>query len=119
MAVTNRDRVGKALELFGAEYALYVDRRMSQKSNMGGNWKAAYSGEHLEGDPSALINVVFDSWDPVFKHELKGDGRGYLNEVRAIRNTWAHQLSKAYSFDDTYRALDTVERALRLIDASA
>jgi predicted AAA+ superfamily ATPase len=117
VAITNRDRIGKALELFGAQFAPYVDRRMTKRSPMGGNWKAAYADEHLDGDPQVLVNVVFDHWDVVFKQELKGEGRNYLNEVRAIRNTWAHQLGKAYSFDDTYRALDTIERMLRLIDA--
>lgn len=118
MALTNRDRVDKALELFGRELAPYVDRRMTAKSPQGGHWKAEYAGEHLEGDPSALINVVLGNWDSVFKAELKGDGRTYIGEIKTIRNTWAHQLGKPYSFDDTYRALDTIERMLRVLDSA-
>ncbi len=118
MALTNRERVDKALELFGRELAPYVDRRMTAKSPRGGYWKQEYPGEHLEGDPSALINVVLGNWDAVFKTELKGDGRTYIGEIKSIRNTWAHQIGKPYSFDDTYRAMDTIERMLRVLDTS-
>jgi hypothetical protein len=48
MAVSNRERVGRALELLGPAMAVWVDRKMSRKSPAGGNWKAAYAGQNLE-----------------------------------------------------------------------
>lgn len=114
MAISNRDRVGKALELLGAALGPYVDRRMSHKTPMGGNWKAAYDG-NLESDPSALIGVILDHWAAVFRSELKGTGRNLLGEARDWRNEWAH--NKPISTSDAYRALDTIERLLDQLDA--
>src|SRR5579875_488428 len=114
MAVSNRDRVGKALELLGAALGPYVDRRMSHKTPMGGNWKAGYEG-NLDSDPSALIGVILDHWAAVFRSELKGTGRNLLGEARDWRNEWAH--NKPISTSDAYRALDTIERLLDQLDA--
>lgn len=116
MAVSNRDRVGRALELFGVAFGPYVDRRMSKKTPAGGNWKAAYPSDNVESDPSALINVMFDNWQNVFKNELKNHSRNMLGEVREWRNKWAH--NESFPHDDAYRALDSVERLLAAIDAS-
>src|SRR5258708_4578036 len=115
MAISNRDRVGKALELLGPALGLYVDRRMTKRSPMGGNWKAAYPNDNLVSDTSALSGVVYDHWDVVFKAELRGTGRGLVNEVRDWRNRWAHD--QPIPHDDAYRALDSIERLLALIDA--
>ena len=57
MALSNRDRVGKALELLAGAFGPYIDRRMTKRSPMGGNWKAAYADVNVEEDPSAQINV--------------------------------------------------------------
>ena len=115
MALSNRDRVGRALELFGVGVAGYVDRRMTKRSPMGGNWKAAYAGDNVEADSSALINVILGNWPDVFKEELKAQGRNLVDETRLWRNKWAH--NEAFSHEDAYRALDSIERFLALIDA--
>lgn len=116
MALSNRDRVGKALDLAGTALGPYVDRRMTKRSPMGGNWTAQYPSENLTSDASALINVILDNWQPVFRDELRSTGRNLVGEVREWRNKWAH--SEAFSHDDAYRALDSIERLLTLIDAS-
>jgi len=115
MALSNRDRVGKALELLGRALGPYIDRRMMKKSSTGGHWRAAYSDVNVDEDPSAQINVVLDNWQDVFRQELGSTGRNLLGEVRDWRNKWAH--NEPFSHDDAYRALDTVERLLVLIDA--
>jgi predicted AAA+ superfamily ATPase len=115
VALSNRDRVGRALDLLGEALAPYVDRRMTKKSTMGGNWSAQYANENLRSDPSALINVIFDNWQSVFRDELRSTGRNWLGELREWRNKWAHQ--EPFSHDDAYRALDSAERLLTLIDA--
>jgi len=116
MAVSNRDRVGRALELLAGAVGPYVDRLMTQGSPAGGNWKASYADVNLASDPSAQINVILDNWQGVFKGELKATGRNLVGEVRDWRNKWAH--NEPFSHDDAYRALDTVERLLVLISAS-
>ena len=117
MALSNRDRVGKALERLGQAFGPFIDRRMTKSSSMGGNWKAFYSDVNLDDDVSAQINVVLDNWQPVFRNELRTTGRNLVGEVRDWRNKWAH--SEPFSHDDAYRALDTIERLLTVIDAPA
>jgi predicted AAA+ superfamily ATPase len=104
------------MDLLGVALAPYVDRRMTKKSTMGGNWVAQYQAENLKSDPSALISVVLDHWQTVFRDELKSTGRNLIGEVRDWRNKWAHQ--EPFSHDDAYRALDSVERLLAMIDAA-
>ena len=115
MAVSNRERVGRAMELLGVALAPYVDRRLSKRSPAGGNWKAAYANENVETDPSVLVGVILDNWQDVFRDELRGPGRNLLSEAREWRNHWAH--NNSFSHPDAYRALDTVERLLALLDA--
>lgn len=114
--MSNRDRVGKALELAGTALGVYVDRRMTRRTPMGGNWKLGYAGANVGGDVGALIGVIFDHWRDVFSDELKTTGRNLAGETRDWRNKWAH--NEAFSSNDTYRALDTIERLLVAIDAS-
>jgi predicted AAA+ superfamily ATPase len=116
MAVSNRERVGRALELLGPAMAVWVDRKMSRKSPAGGNWKAAYAGQNLDSDPSALITVVFDNYQDVFKAEIGSKGRSLLDLVRSTRNDFAH--NQPFSVDAAYKALDRIEEFLVLIDAA-
>jgi hypothetical protein len=115
VVVSNRERVGRAIELLGVALGRYVDLRMTQRSPVGGNWKAAYAGENVDSDASTLIGVVFDNWPIVFRDELRAFGRSLLTESRTWRNDWAH--TRTFSDSDTDRALDTVERLLTLIGA--
>jgi predicted AAA+ superfamily ATPase len=115
MALSNRDRVGKALEQLSRAFGPYIDRRMIKGSPMGGNWKATYADVNVEDDPSAQINVVLDNWQEVFRNELRTTGRNLVGEVRDWRNKWAH--NEPFTHDDAYRALDTIERLLTVIDA--
>src|SRR5580700_7220189 len=115
MALSNRDRVGKALELLSRAFGPYIDRRMTKGSPMGGNWKATYADVNVDDDPSAQINVVLDNWQAVFRNELRTTGRNLVGEVRDWRNKWAH--NESFTHDDAYRALDTIERLLTVIDA--
>ena len=84
-------------------------------SPTGGNWKTQYAADNIDSDPSALIGVILDHWQPVFRDELKSTGRNLVGEVRDWRNKWAHH--EAFSHDDAYRALDSIERLLALVDA--
>jgi len=50
------------------------------------------------------------------KDSLSRAGQSFASELRETGNGWAHV--DAFSADDTYRALDTIERLLRAIGAS-
>ena len=45
--------------------------------------------------------------DSVFGKKLGNAERTLVNELRTIRNDWAHQ--EPFSTDDTYRALDSIQ----------
>jgi hypothetical protein len=105
------------MDLLGVALGRYVGRRMTQRSpvGVGGNWKAAYAGQNVDSDASALIRVILENWPHVFRDDLKGNGRSWLGETQTCRNDWAH--NRTFSDSETYRALDTVELFLKLIDA--
>ena len=123
MAATNYDRVGKALELLRQGLLPFVDREM--KAALGLDWtnQALHStrpdddrggGEpHL--DIHALLLIMWDNWNSVFRNTLGHAERSMVSELREVRNRWAHQQS--FSTDDAYRALDSAARLLTGVSA--
>jgi predicted AAA+ superfamily ATPase len=123
MAMTNHERVGKAMELLRAGLAPFVDRE----------FKAAFraqASEHLMGylrddpmadksisdlDASLLLKLMWASWNDVFRKVLGHVERSLVSELRDVRNKWAHQ--EAFSSDDAYRALDSADRLLTAVSA--
>src|SRR5437868_399706 len=69
----------------------------------------------VEFDVQALLTILWDYWNEVFKKTLGPAERSLVSELRDIRNRHAHQ--KTFSGDDTYRALDSAERLLNAISA--
>jgi hypothetical protein len=115
VVASNRERVGRAIELLGVGLGPYVDRRMTRHSTVGGNWKAAHTGKNVDSDASALISVILDNWQYVFREHLRNKGRSWLGEAKDCRNNWAHNVN--FSDPETERALNTVELLLNLIEA--
>ena len=91
----NRDRVGNALSLLGKAFGPYVDRRMTKRSPMGGNWKAAYSDVNVEEDPSAQIGVILDHWQDAFRDELRATAGATSSEKLATGATNGHITSRS------------------------
>ena len=58
---------------------------------------------------------MWNQWNPVFSKTLGQAERSLVNELREVRNNWAHQ--KAFSGNDAYRALDSMERMLTAVSA--
>jgi predicted AAA+ superfamily ATPase len=54
-------------------------------------------------------------WSEVFRQILGKTERSLVNELLAVRNSWAHQ--ETFSSDDAYRALDSAARLLTAISA--
>jgi len=125
MAITNHERVGKALELFRNGIAPYIDREVKAAVQTGSLSAQAVKGflddpntakkEISDWDVSPLMKLMWDTWNDVFKRTLSFSQRSLVSEVRDWRNKWAHQ--HAFSSDDADRALDSMERLLAAVSA--
>jgi predicted AAA+ superfamily ATPase len=126
MAISNFDRVTKVMELLRSGLGPFVEREIVNKYKI----KAEDIGTRLvpkdginakkpprEWDVSALLIVIGDTWNEIFRDTLGFSDRNLVSELRTIRNQWAHQ--EPFNFDDTYRALDSAERLLTSISAVA
>ncbi|MBI2941222.1 MAG: ATP-binding protein [Chloroflexi bacterium] len=125
MATTNRERVGRTLELLQAALEPFVEKKF--QARYGGSWRdeiaqvlgrehdwTTRDGEtHL--DAQALLSLMVNRWNEVFSSVLGQAERSHAGELRDVRNRWAHQQS--FTADDAYRALDTVHRLLTAIAA--
>lgn len=125
MAVTNRDRVGKAMEILGEGLAPYVEREL--KSVLEAKWQEALAdGPPKPGgakratqpklsDPHTLLGAMWNQWNNVFNRTLGAAERSLVSELRDVRNRWAH--NEAFTGNDAYRALDSVSRLLTAVSA--
>ena len=123
MAVTNQQRVGKALELLREGLTPFVEREMKAKYSV--KWQAEAiqclrepnAAKRLEKgwDVASLLTVMWDRWNVVFRDQLSQAHRSLVSELRDVRNRWAHQ--NGFSTDDAYRAMDSVQRLLEAVSA--
>ena len=126
MAITNHERVGKALELLKDGLAPFVTREMKNQHEQ--MWlqvareSVADTQTHLfkanvepDWDAASLLSIMWNQWDNTFRNPLGAAERSLVSELRDIRNKWAHQ--KPFSSDDAYRALDSVGRLLSAVVA--
>lgn len=68
-----------------------------------------------EWDAAALLKLMWETWNDVFRKTLGFAERSLVSEIRDWRNKWAHQAP--FSSDDSDRALDSVERLLTAVSA--
>ena len=126
MALSNYERVGKAVQLLAEGLAPFVDRECRAK--FGDDWarrRQAYgdSGRGSAprrvnpGDAQFLLKVVWVEWRAVFGKKLSRSDRSYVLEFQEVRNSWAH--NDDFSTDDALRALDTARRLLESVSAGA
>ncbi len=120
MAITNSERVGKALDVLKDGLRPYVEREL--KATYKDRWlevarpsfpdwqKAGKDGKGLNWDTQVLLQVMCELWNDCFKKILGPSDRNLAFELRDVRNKWAHQ--KTFSTDDAYRAIDSVSRLL-------
>jgi predicted AAA+ superfamily ATPase len=126
MAITNHERVGKALDLLKDGLAPFVEREM--KAQHAQLWldqvrsSVAETQTHLftgkgqpQWDSASLLAVMWNQWNVVFRKTLGQAERTLVSELRDVRNKWAHQ--KPFSTDDAYRALDSAGRLLTAVSA--
>jgi len=126
MAITNSERVGKALELLKDGMRPFVERelKVSYKNRWLETAKPSFpdwqqpgkDGEGLNWDSQAILQLMCELWNDCFKKILGPSERNLAFELRDVRNKWAHQ--KAFSTDDAYRAIDSVSRLLAAVSSS-
>ncbi len=132
MALSNKERVGRVLDILAAGLAPYVvreyrmvyrndfleeiDRKLA--TNAYGLPPEAFKDiETLIGylDAQNVLNLMWRGWNEVFQQKLGHNGRSYVSELMSARVDWAHQ--KAFSNDDAYRVADTASRLLNMVSA--
>ena len=124
MAVTNAERVGKAMEALRAGLAPFASREFIRHHR----GRTAQELERILRRPipdprkpfhgmdvSGLLRVMANSWNEVFRETLGRSERSLVGELQDVRNEWAHQ--ESFSSDDTYRALDSTHRLLTAVSA--
>jgi len=126
MAITNHERVGKALNLLKDGLRPFVERELKTQYQL--SWfeevKASLSPQQLSfagtesepfGDIATVLTVIWNQWNTVFKKILGQAERTLVSELRDVRNKWAHQTP--FSTDDAYRVLDSAARLLSAVSA--
>ena len=126
MAITNKERVGRGLDLLRQGLYPFIEREMRSKYR--DKWLVNASSsvpedrtlrrdaaQILKEDVHALLVLMCDKWHSVFKKNLGHPELRLVRELRDTRNCWAHK--DKFSVDDTYRALDSVDRLLSAISA--
>jgi hypothetical protein len=124
MAISNHERVGKALDLLRDGLAPFVERELKHryaeqwafeiKELLSDTRLGAGKGSALR-DSAALLVVMDRKWNEVFRRTLGKAERSLVNELIEVRNRWAHQ--EPFSGNDAYRALDSVGRLLTAVSA--
>ncbi len=127
MAITNHERVGKALDLLTAGLQPFVEREL--RTTAAPDWfaetKRALADSQLQllgtpdkpqWDAAAILVTMWNQWNSVFRKTLGQAERTLVSELREVRNRWAHQ--RPFSTDDAYRALDSTARLLTAVSAS-
>ena len=98
MALSNRDRIQRGLDLLQAGLEPFVEREL--RARLKGQWAdAVQSGRRYEleqdregnllWDNYALFSVMLDEWRNVFWIKLGPSHRTLVHELREVRNRWA------------------------------
>jgi hypothetical protein len=119
MVMTNRERIDRGLEHLARGLGPFVNARMSAAAPSGQDWLDVLaardrsrfgSGRRYSlNDPRFLLRVITEEWR-MFRDDLSRVEQSFASELRDTGNKWAH--GDEFSADDTYRALDTMERLL-------
>lgn len=124
MAITNHERVGKALDLLRSglrpfaerEFKnIYKDKAAVEIAKMTGDDRLNSGKAMAEWDVAVLLKLMWESWQSVFRLTLGHTERSLVSELRECRNKWAHQ--EPFNSDNTYRALDSAARLLAAVSA--
>lgn len=124
MELSNREWVGRGLEILARGLAPWVDRRMAafwpgsktwlqvmiDRARRDGRWPML-----TRSDARLLLRVIEEN-PKAFLGSLSKLDLAYVREIREVANRWAH--FEAFSDADVTRALDTIARLLRAARAA-
>ena len=137
MALSNRDRIDRMFQTLAPPLDDFIASVVGQGDpSLGAAWTKLIQLKDTKGgasstktyeplDPQVQLRMLTESnitagfkpgWYP-FNQALGKAGESFAIELREVRNKWAHNGS--FTDDDAYRALDTAERLLKLIGATA
>src|SRR5436309_6906851 len=125
MAMTNHERVGKALDLLKSGLGPFIERELASANEdraLAEARRLLPADDRLNSnrpidqwDVAVLLKVMWDAWNDVFARTLGRAERSLVQELRDWRNKWAHQ--EPFSSDDADRALDSIARLLTAVSA--
>lgn len=126
MALSNHERIGKALELLADGLKPFVERELqntyqagwfqeTQRTLTESQLKLLGDEKSPQWDAASLLLTMWNQWNDVFRKVLGPAERSLVSELRTVRNNWAHQ--RSFSTDDGYRALDSIGRLLTAVSA--
>ena len=123
--MTNSERVGKALKELKEGLAPFLIREFENRFQQAadsearramGDYPTLPSAHFGEWDVAPQLSLIIQAWQDVFRQVLGPADRSYCYSLREVRKKWAHQ--ESFTSDDTYRALDDVERLLLGVGAA-
>lgn len=132
MTVDNRDLIGRAFTELATGLDTFITSTVGDAIPPGSDWTLLLAtkdrangrspSRYNRRDPHAQLRLLTEratsafkpGWFP-FDHHLEHSDRGIAIELREVRNRWAH--NDTFNVDDTYRALDSMERLLRAVGA--
>ncbi|MBB6333589.1 DUF499 domain-containing protein [Schaalia hyovaginalis] len=125
MAMNNRDRVSKGFDLLCEGLQDIVDDVMT-RIYRSADWPNMWAEEDaqrrgtpvrpmVKHDVQVQLRAITERGRE-FKDILSRPQQSFASELRETRNLWAH--GEAFNSEDTARALDTIERLLRAVDAN-
>lgn len=136
MALSNRDRIDRMFQIVAPVLDDFISSTVGQGDPaVGAAWinliQAKDGRNNVPStktydplDPQVQLRMLTETnitagfkkgWYP-FDQTLGKTGQSFASELRDVRNTWAH--NGTFTDDDAYRALDTGERLLKLVNAS-
>ncbi|MBO0907787.1 DUF4011 domain-containing protein [Arthrobacter sunyaminii] len=121
MALSNREFIGRTLEILSKALEPYIDRAMAELSP-GIDWpmllarKDELAGRGLKtykaSDVQTQLRVLTERLGNLgYPFALPPEAGAYASELRQVRNLWAH--NEPFTDDDVVRAIDTAVRLLR------
>ena len=122
--LTPHEIVGVALDQLTDRLGPYVERELGEI--YGPDWMSSIrigprsdfatgSADEWFWDSQAVLIVMWDHWNQVFRRHLGLFERSLVSELREFRNRWAHQ--GLLTEDDAYRVVDSVQRLIGATDA--
>ncbi len=110
-AITNRERIGKALELLKTGLMPFIKREMHMK--YGDKWVSEIN--NVRGDMSGQLDYMERHWGKVFSETLGDAELDCINELIDVRNRLSRQ--KSFSGTEADRALDSAAQLLKAVSA--